>query len=147
MWGLTTHVSTPKSNTDCMAALKKNPDTRRFTLSLLRILAILLQNDHAFVRFWITANQSSSVANNTLPKYLKDTTISMVLPKALIALKVSALSSSTNKRCRFHSNTFLNYDVRSCNPFRDHHVTSMLNRRFRVWGRLPSSSITTVYWK
>ena len=51
------------------------------TSSLLRILVILLQNAHAFARFHITAVQSSSVSDNTLPRYLKDGTTLIALLK------------------------------------------------------------------
>ena len=40
MWGVTTHVYAPKSNTDRTTDLKKDPDTRSLAPSLLRILYI-----------------------------------------------------------------------------------------------------------
>ena len=55
MWGLTTHISAPKSITDYMMALKKSPDTRGLAPSLIRIPIILLHTSHAFVIFRITA--------------------------------------------------------------------------------------------
>ena len=75
MQGVTTHVSAPKSNTNWMMDLKKNTDTRSLALSLLSILNILCQTAQAFVRFRITASQSSSDADSTLPRYLKGRTI------------------------------------------------------------------------
>ena len=54
--------------------------------SLLRILDILLQTYHTFARFQITAGQSSSATNITLPRYLKDRTISSGHPWALNTL-------------------------------------------------------------
>ena len=80
MQGLTTHVSAPKSNTGWKTDLKKNADTRGLAPSLLRIFFVFLQTACAFVRFRITAGQSSSAANKTLPSYLKDRTISRVRP-------------------------------------------------------------------
>ena len=41
MWGVTTQVFKPKSNTACTTYLKKNPDTHGSDLSLLRIIVIL----------------------------------------------------------------------------------------------------------
>ena len=75
MQGITTHVSAPKSNTNCILAWKKNPYTCGPSPSLIRILVILLQTAHALFRFRITAGQSSSAADITLPVYLKDGTI------------------------------------------------------------------------
>ena len=66
--GVTTNVSARNININWAAALKKNPNTRGLSPSLLRILVILLQTSRTFVRFQITAGQSSSAANNTLPK-------------------------------------------------------------------------------
>ena len=48
---ITNHVSAPKSNTNWMIYLKKNTDTRSFSLSLLRILNILCQTTWFFVSF------------------------------------------------------------------------------------------------
>ena len=45
---------------------KKNPYTHGLNLYLLMILVILLQTTRALVRFWITAGQSSSTADNVL---------------------------------------------------------------------------------
>ena len=50
MWGVTAHVSAPKSNTNWTTALKKNPDTCGLAPSLLKILVIFLQNACAFIR-------------------------------------------------------------------------------------------------
>ena len=53
--GVTTHISTSKSNTDWTTDLKKNLDTRGLAPSLIRILFIILQTARAFIRFRITA--------------------------------------------------------------------------------------------
>ena len=80
MRGVTTHVYASKSNTDWTTSLKKKSDNRGLAPSLLRILDILRQTARAFVRFRITAGQSSSAADSNLPRYLKDGTISRVRP-------------------------------------------------------------------
>ena len=107
MQGVTTHVSAPKSNTNWTMALKKNPDTSGLDPSLLNILGIILQNAHAFVRFRTTNGQSSFDADITIPRYLKDGTISRLRLQALNTLEVAALDSSGAKRCHFRSSTFL----------------------------------------
>ena len=75
-WGVTTHVSAPNSNTDWKTALKKNSEIRGLAPSLLKILDILCQTVRAFTSFWTPDGQSSSAANSTIPRYLKDKTIS-----------------------------------------------------------------------
>ena len=74
MRGLTIHGYAPKSNTNWTTYLKKNPDTRGLAPY------ILCQTVRAFARFRITTGQSSSAANSTLPRYLKDRTISRGRP-------------------------------------------------------------------
>ena len=91
MQGVTTHVSAPKRNTNCKAALNKNTDTHGLTPSLLRILIIFLQTARDFFRLRITASQSSSAANNILPKYLKEGTI---YPPPVLKVNVCAYLSS-----------------------------------------------------
>ena len=144
MWGLATQVSAQNNNTDLTMALKKNLDTRGLAPSLIRILAILLQTTRAFTRYRITAGQSSSATDKTLPRYLKDRTISRVRPYVLNALEVATLSSSAAKLRQFLSAPLFKFAVRLCDPFRDHHGTSMLYRGHRGWGGLPFSSISTV---
>ena len=80
MQGVTTHVSSLKINTNWTTYLKKNPDTRSLAPSLLSILDIFCQTNRAFVKFHITARQSSSASDSTLPRYLKDGNISRVRP-------------------------------------------------------------------
>ena len=80
MQGVTTQVSTPKSNTNCTTSLKKNTDIRGLAPFLLRILFILLQTACAFVRFWISTGQSLSAANNTISRCMKYRTILRVHP-------------------------------------------------------------------
>ena len=75
MRGITTHSYAVKSNTDWTTALKKNLDTCCLDPSLIRILDILHQTAHDFVRVCIKSGQSSSDANITLPMYLKYRTI------------------------------------------------------------------------
>ena len=62
----------------------------------------------------------------------------------LNALEFTALSSSTTKWCCFRSAPFLCCALRWFSLFRDRHSTSMLHRGYCGWGRLTSSSITTV---
>ena len=80
MMGVTTHISAPKSNTDCATALNKKPCNHGLAPSLHRILVILLQTADAFVRFRITSGQSSSAAYSTPLRYLKDRTIFRLRP-------------------------------------------------------------------
>ena len=55
---VTTQVSYPKSITACTTALKKKPDTRSATPSLLRIRIILLHTALAQENFLTTSGQS-----------------------------------------------------------------------------------------
>ena len=80
MQGVTTQVSTPKSNTNCTTSLKKNTDIRGLAPFLLRILFVLLQTACAFVRFRVTAFQSPYAADSNFPRYFKDGNISRVRP-------------------------------------------------------------------
>ena len=139
MRGVTTHVSVPKSSTDWTTNLKKNLDTRSAASSLLIILVNLRHNACAFARFMTTANQLSSAADITCPKYLKEVTISRGCPYVLKDLDVTTLSSSAAMLCCFRSAPFLHCAVRRFIPLKDHHVISMLHRGHRGWGRLPSS--------
>ena len=71
MQGVTTHVSAPKSSTDWITALKKNPYTCGTSTYLLIILVNLRHTVCAFSRFLTTAEQSLSASEITWPKYLK----------------------------------------------------------------------------
>ena len=125
MWGLTTHVSNQKSSTAWTTALKKKPETRGAAPSLLRMRVILLQTDLARDKFLTTSGQSSSAANITCPRYLKEVTISRESPYALIALVVTSLSSFNANNYLFRSAPRLNYAVRLCVPLRDFHSNSI----------------------
>ena len=72
MRGVTTHIYAPKSNTNCTTALKKNPDTRVLSPSLIRMLVILLNTDCVFFRLRITTSQSSSATDISLSWYLRE---------------------------------------------------------------------------
>ena len=74
--GLTTQVSTPKSSTACIMALKKKPYTRGVAPSLMSIRKILLHIVFARSKFLTTAGHSSSVADIIRPRYLKEVIIS-----------------------------------------------------------------------
>ena len=76
MRGVTTQVSTSKINTASTMILKKNPDTRGSTPSLMRILVILFHTDLTRDKLLNTASQSSSTAKITCPRYQKEVTIS-----------------------------------------------------------------------
>ena len=80
MRGITTHLSSPKSSTKCMTALKKNPDTRGLAPYLTSIFGNLRHTIRAFPIFWTTDGQSSSAVNNTIPRYLKEVIISRGRP-------------------------------------------------------------------
>ena len=80
MQGVTTHVSSPKSNTDWTKYLNKNPDTCGLTPPLLSILDIIHQIICAIFMFQNTACQSSSATNSTLPRYFNHGTISRARP-------------------------------------------------------------------
>ena len=69
-----------KSSTACTTALKKKLDTRSIALFLLRIHAILLQTALDRDKLFTAPGQSSSAAEITLPRYLKDVTISRGRP-------------------------------------------------------------------
>ena len=77
---MTTQVSNPKSSTVCTTALNKNTDTHGADPYLLRIRAILLPTALAQDKYPITAGQSLSNAKITLPRYLKEVTISRGRP-------------------------------------------------------------------
>ena len=76
MRGATTQVSNPKISTACKTALKQNLDTSCAAPSLLRMCNTLLQNFLARNRFFTNYGQSSSAAEITRPRYLKEVTIS-----------------------------------------------------------------------
>ena len=144
MPGVTTQVSAPKIGTDWTTALKKNSDTRGAAPYLLRIRITLCHTTRTLSRFMSTAGHSSSAAEITHPKYLKEVTISRWRPYALKALELTALSYSAARCHIFYSAPSLNCEVRQCIPFRACHGTSMPHRGHRGWERFPSSNITTV---
>ena len=80
MQGVNTQVSSPKSITACIMALKKKPDTRGVALSLLSICDILLHTVFYRAKVITTAIQWSSVAKITCHRYLKEVTISRGRP-------------------------------------------------------------------
>ena len=80
MRGLTPQISSPMSSIDCIMALKKKPDTRGVTPSLLSICYIPIHTVFAWSNFLTTSGQSSSVAEITHPRYLKEVTISRGAP-------------------------------------------------------------------
>ena len=80
MRGATTYVSNPLSSTACTAVLKMKPDTRGAVPSLLRMRNILLQTFLYRDKFFTTASQSSSTAEITYTRYLKEVTISKGRP-------------------------------------------------------------------
>ena len=76
MWGVTTQVSKPKSNTACTTSLKKNPETHGSDLSLLSIVVILFHITLARYKSPTTAVQYSSAAKVARSRYRKEVTIS-----------------------------------------------------------------------
>ena len=74
MRGVTTQVSAPNISTTCITALK-NPDTRGVATYLMRMCDILFHTVFAQAKFLTTVSQSSSVAEITRPRYLKEVTI------------------------------------------------------------------------
>ena len=146
IWGVNTQLSASNSNTDWTTALKKNMNTRGLDPSLINILNILCHTIRAFKRFWTTAGQSSYYANITLPRYLKDFTILRGRPYTLNSLEVIDLASSTNNHNCFHSTPFVHWSVQLSEQFGDFHITRISQKGYCGWRRLPSSSITTVYW-
>ena len=80
MWGVTTQDSVYKSNTYWTTDLKKNPETRGISPSLISTLDILCHTVRAFTIFWNTVGQSTSSTDSTLPRYLKYVTISRGSP-------------------------------------------------------------------
>ena len=80
MWGVTTQVSDLKISTACTTALKNKPDTLRAAPSRLRMCIILLQTALAWDKFITNTGQSSSSAESTRPRYLKEFTISRGRP-------------------------------------------------------------------
>ena len=80
MRGVITQVSAPKSNNACTTSLKKNPDTRGSTPSLLRVLINLLHTSLALDKFLTTAGQSSFASDITRPRYQKEVAISKGRP-------------------------------------------------------------------
>ena len=123
--------------------LKTNLETRSADPYLLIIPVNLNHTACGFARFLSTSGQSASAAEITCPKHLKDFTISRGRLYTLKALHVTALSSSARRR-HFCSAPFLHCAVRQCIPFKYRHGTSMSHRRHHRWGRLISSSITSV---
>ena len=73
---VTTQVSNPKSSTTCATALKKNPDTRGATPSLMRIHVILLQTALVRDKLFTTAGQLLSASKITRLRYMKEFVIS-----------------------------------------------------------------------
>ena len=90
MWGISTHVSDPKSNTDCTTALENIPDTLRLAPSHPRILVSRTQLFRNFFKFPTTAGQLLSPTVNNCPEYFKKVTVSSGITKDWKAL--SALS-------------------------------------------------------
>ena len=80
MRGVTTQVYDPKSSTACTTALKKKPDTRGTTPSLLRISVILFHTALAWDKLCTIADQSFYAPKITCPRYLKEFTISRGRP-------------------------------------------------------------------
>ena len=80
MQGVTTQVSKLHINTACTRALKNNLDTRGSAPSLLRILVILFHTALEHDKLTTTADQSSSVAYITRPRYQKELSISRGSP-------------------------------------------------------------------
>ena len=80
MRGVISQVYASKSNTYWTTDLNKNPYTRSTTPSMISILDILYHTVRTFTIFRTTVGQLSSAANITLPKYLKDITISRGSP-------------------------------------------------------------------
>ena len=111
MRGVANQVSVPKISTDWTTNLKKNPDTRGATPSLLKIRVNLCHTTRASDRFLTTAGQSPLATEITRPKYLKEVTISRGHLYALKALDVNAFSSSAARRSLFRSVSFLHYAV------------------------------------
>ena len=75
-----TQVSNTKSSTTCNTAFKNNPDTRGTAPYLLSRHAIVLQTALDRDKLFTAPGQSSSAAEITLPRYLKDVTISRGRP-------------------------------------------------------------------
>ena len=73
--GVTTQVYEPKYITNWITALKKNLYTYVAAPSLTRIPVNLSHTTHTLAMFLTTSGQSSSAADITCPKYLKDFTI------------------------------------------------------------------------
>ena len=126
------------------ARKKENPDNRGAAPSLLRILVNLRHTARTFDRFLNIDGQSLSASEITRPKYLKEVTISRGRPYALTDLDVTGLSSSAARRSCFCSAPFLHCAVHPCIPLKYRNGTIISHRRHRGWGRLPSSSITTL---
>ena len=80
MWGVTTKVYDPRSNTACTTDLEKNLDTRSYAPSLLRILVILFHTALTRDKFLTTAGQSTYAAKITRPRYREEVTISRGRP-------------------------------------------------------------------
>ena len=80
MRGMTTKVSSPKSSTVWITALKNNPDTIGVAPSLLRMRNILIQTFFNRAKFLTTAGQSYYVTEITRPSYFKEVTISRGSP-------------------------------------------------------------------
>ena len=81
-WGIRTHVSEPKSNTACTTAVKKCSNTFGYASYRLKILDIRTQIFLDFCKLSDTSSQFSPPAFNTLPRYLKDITVSNSSPYA-----------------------------------------------------------------
>ena len=75
MQRVNTHVYAPKSSTACTTSLKNTAKTLGLAPSRHRILASWAQLFYAFFRLTATADQFSSAAIKTCPRYLKEVTI------------------------------------------------------------------------
>ena len=78
--GVTTGVSLSKISTDCTMELKKKTDTLGAVTSILIIFVNLRHTARVLARLLTTAGQSLSSAEITIPKYLKEVTVSRGCP-------------------------------------------------------------------
>ena len=145
MRGVRTHVSDPKSNTDCNMDLKNIPDILKYAPSWSRILVIRAQLFQVFLKMPTTTSQLSSPAFMKRPRYLKKVTVYSGSPYAFNSLSLLSHNYSSARRWRFLSTPLAHCAESRYIPISACQGTNMLRQGHHGWERFLSSNMMTVY--